>query len=355
MVKKEKFGKYEKYTIEAGALRAEAITLGAAIKSLRYKGRETVLGYERPEAYAQDGACLCAAVGRYANRIGGARFRLDGREYALAANEGPNQLHGGPNSLHKRIWQAEPLGEDSLRFSIFSPDGDNGFPGNLSMAVTYSVSGGSLRIDFEGESDMDTVFAPTSHLYFNLDGSESVLDTELMINAGGVLEVDGALIPTGKILPAEGRFDFSGMRKIQEDYDNCFPLASKAALPHSRRGTEHGAGNRFSRRADLHRGFPGRAFRKEPGACHRAGVLSDSPNTGVSLHGFEKRTSAFINTPCTASRDEGRPIKAFFRRRSLCGGARPARRLSPADKSTHWTEFPPNACFYPAYESRLFA
>ena len=272
MVKKEKFGKYEKYTIEAGALRAEAITLGAAIKSLRYKGRETVLGYERPEAYAQDGACLCAAVGRYANRIGGARFRLDGREYALAANEGPNQLHGGPNSLHKRIWQAEPLGEDSLRFSIFSPDGDNGFPGNLSMAVTYSVSGGSLRIDFEGESDMDTVFAPTSHLYFNLDGSESVLDTELMINAGGVLEVDGALIPTGKILPAEGRFDFSGMRKI--------------------RGTEHGAGNRFSRRADLHRGFPGRAFRKEPGACHRAGVLSRQPQSpGVSLHGFEKRTA----------------------------------------------------------------
>lgn len=95
--------------------------------------------------------------------------------------------------------------------------------------MTYSVSGGSRRIDFEGESDMDTVFAPTSHLYFNLDGSESVLDTELMINAGGVLEVDGALIPTGKILPAEGRFDFSGMRKIQEDYDNCFPLASKAA------------------------------------------------------------------------------------------------------------------------------
>ena len=278
MVKKEKFGKYEKYTIEAGALRAEAITLGAAIKSLRYKGRETVLGYERPEAYAQDGACLCAAVGRYANRIGGARFRLDGREYALAANERPNQLHGGPNSLHKRIWQAEPLGEDSLRFSIFSPDGDNGFPGNLSMAVTYSVSGGSLRIDFEGESDMDTVFAPTSHLYFNLDGSESVLDTELMINAGGVLEVDGALIPTGKILPAEGRFDFSGMRKIQEDYDNCFPLASKAACRIRAGGLSMALETDFPAVQIYTGAFLGAPFGKNRGLAIEPEFYPDSPN-----------------------------------------------------------------------------
>lgn len=278
MIKKEKFGEYEKYIIEAGALRAEAVTLGAAIKSLRCKGRETVLGYERPEAYAQDGACLCAAVGRYANRIGGARFRLDGREYALAANEGPNQLHGGPNSLHKRVWQAEPLGEASLRFSIFSPDGDNGFPGNLSMAVTYSLSGGSLRIDFEGESDRDTVFAPTSHLYFNLDGSESVLDTELMINACGVLEVDGALIPTGKILPAEGRFDFSGMRKIREDYDNCFPLTSKAACRIRAGGLSMALETDFPAVQIYTGAFLGAPFGKNRGLAIEPEFYPDSPN-----------------------------------------------------------------------------
>lgn len=128
MVKKEKFGKYEKYTIEAGALRAEAITLGAAIKSLRYKGRETVLGYERPEAYAQDGACLCAAVGRYANRIGGARFRLDGGSMRWRRMRGRTSSTAGPTPSISASGRRSRWGRIPCVFPFSPRTGTTAFP-----------------------------------------------------------------------------------------------------------------------------------------------------------------------------------------------------------------------------------
>lgn len=229
MMKLSKFDGYDCYEISCGDVTAEIISLGASVKSLRYKGRETLLSYKSAAEYMAGSAYICAAIGRYGNRIGGARFSLGGVEYSLSPNENKNQLHGGPMSWDKRVWEAEVLSENSLRMSIFSPDGDNGFPGAMTASFTYTVTENALRIDFGGVSEADTVYAPTSHLYFNLDGTDDIRETELMINASGVLEIDSELIPTGSILPAEGYFDFSSPRKIADDYDHAFILNSAHA------------------------------------------------------------------------------------------------------------------------------
>ena len=172
---------------------------------------------------------LCKGVGRYANRIGGAAFTLEGRRYELPPNEHLNQLHGGPNSVDKRVWDAEILSDSAVRFSIVSPDGDNGYPGTLKMTFTYSVVGSALRVDFGGETDRTTVYAPTVHPYFNLGGEESVLDAKLWVNAAGHLEVNDELIPSGKVLPCDGKFDFSEMREVREDLDDCFVISGEHA------------------------------------------------------------------------------------------------------------------------------
>ena len=142
----ESYGRYEKFTFGSDVLTVSVITLGATVESLKFHGREMVLRYEDAEGYLSGSSYIGAAVGRYANRIGGARFTLNGREYVLPANEGKNQLHGGPRSYDKREWSAQVLSETSVRFTLISPDGDNGFPGELEASVTYTVEGGTLRL-----------------------------------------------------------------------------------------------------------------------------------------------------------------------------------------------------------------
>lgn len=230
MIQKGKFGSYDCYTLTNDCLEATITTLGATVLSLKYKGAEMTRGYLTPEAALEGNGFLFKSVGRYANRIGGASFELDGKKYILPANEGKNQLHGGPDSYDKRVWTAQPIAgtgshgtpEESVRFSIFSPDGDNGFPGNFTMSVTFSLKGSALHIDFGGKTDAATVYAPTVHPYFNLGCKGSVLDADLTVLSTGHLEVDDGLIPTGKILPCEGSFDFSAKHPITVNFDDCF-------------------------------------------------------------------------------------------------------------------------------------
>lgn len=223
MLTKQDFGGYHLYMLSNGILDLSVTDLGATVTSLRYRGRETVLGYASAAEYLTGGAYLGALIGRYANRIGGAAFSLGGRRYTLPANEGCNQLHGGPDAFDKRRWSLRE-DEGALVFSLDSPDGDNGFPGNLTAAVRYTLEGDMLRMDYEAVSDADTVYAPTSHMYFDLSGRRQILDARLQINASHVLEVDGSLIPTGQLLPAEGAFDFHTLRPVAADYDHCFVL-----------------------------------------------------------------------------------------------------------------------------------
>ena len=227
MIKKTDFDGYGLYTLSSGDLEVCVTELGATVIKLCYRGRTVSLGYDTAAEYLAGGAYLGAIVGRFANRIGGGAFELDGRRYELTKNENGNTLHGA-DAFNARRWQSEILGE-SVRFTLFSPDGDKGFPGDLTAAVTYSVKGDTLRLDFEGDTAADTIYAPTTHMYFNLDGSADVRGHVAMLNAAGVLEVDGALIPTGRILPAEGIFDFSAPRTIGQDYDHCFVLKDATA------------------------------------------------------------------------------------------------------------------------------
>ncbi len=228
MIKKDSFGIYDRYTISNNELEVSVITLGATVTSLKFLGEEKAVCYESAEAALEGIGYLCKTVGRYANRIGKSAFTLEGVRYEVPANENGNQLHGGPNSYDRRVWDAEVIGE-AVKFSIFSPDGDNGYPGNLTMSVTFSLSGPALRIEFGGETDRTTVYAPTVHPYFNLGGAENVLEAGLQVNASGHLDVDSGLIPTGKILPCEGKFAFSDMRVIGEDLDDCFIITGEHA------------------------------------------------------------------------------------------------------------------------------
>lgn len=221
MITKDKFGIYDRYTLSNDVLEASFIDLGATMVSLKYKGQERAVCYQTAEAALEGSGFLCKTVGRYANRIGNAAFDLEGKHYVLPANEGKNQLHGGPDSYDKRIWDASCDG-DELTFTIASPDGDNGYPGNLVMKITFTLEGSAVKAVFRATTDATTVFAPTVHPYFNLGGTDNVHEAKLQIAATGHLEVDEGLIPTGKVLPCEGRFDFSTLREIGGDFDDCF-------------------------------------------------------------------------------------------------------------------------------------
>ena len=205
------------------------MSLGATVTELRYRGRPVILSYPSPVDYLTRGAYLGAVIGRVANRIGGGSFPLGGRTYTLSQNEGETTLHGGQNAWDKRLWDSRAEG-DRLVFTLLSPDGDNGFPGTLRAEVSYRLTADELHIDFSGESDADTLFAPTTHLYFNLCGSGSVLNTRVCMSSSAYLELDERKIPTGRILPASDDFDFSSPRPIARHFDYCFVLDGAPAF-----------------------------------------------------------------------------------------------------------------------------
>jgi len=165
--------------------------------------RNVTLGFDQLEPYLTDRVNLGAVAGRYANRIGGGRFSLDGREYRLPQNEGRNTLHGGPDGFSYRVWQAEPDGE-TLRLTLHSPDGDQGFPGALDAVVEYRLDGDALVIDYAATTDAPTVLNLTNHAYFNLSGEASVLGHMLHIPSSRITALDAELIPTGEIRDIAG-------------------------------------------------------------------------------------------------------------------------------------------------------
>ena len=176
----------------ARGVEVQAMTYGATITSLRVPDRsgtfsDVVLGFDTLGAYLRQRPFFGALVGRYANRIGGAQFTLNGRTYKLAANDGPNHLHGGIKGFDKVVWSAEPLPAGvGVVFTRRSPDGEEGYPGNLDVRVTYTLTDADeFRIDYQATTDKPTVINLTSHSYFNLagDGSGSIEGHELLLNA----------------------------------------------------------------------------------------------------------------------------------------------------------------------------
>ncbi len=193
-------------------------TLGAAITSIIVPDARGNPG----EVTVPAGGSAGKTIGRYANRIAGGRFELDGATYVLPTNEGRNTLHGGPDGFSKREWTKED-GEFVLR----SPDGDQGFPGALECRVRYTWSdGGALRIDYNASSDKPTVINLTNHVYFNLNGEGSIADHQLQIDGSRYTPLDSELIPTGEIAPVAGTtHDFRAMRPIgDEQFDVNFAI-----------------------------------------------------------------------------------------------------------------------------------
>lgn len=203
-----------------GGPRVRLLDLGATVQSLRLPAPDgevaVCLGYASVEEYlSKHNGYLGATVGRFANRIAGGRFELDGRTYELAANEPPNLLHGGPDGLSHRVWSVVSHSVDDVTFEIASPDGDQGFPGELRVRATYRVTGDSVRIELSAETDAATPVSLTNHTYFNLGGAGSVEEHVLTLDADDYLpiEVDG--VPTGEVLPVAGTpFDFTAPAQV---------------------------------------------------------------------------------------------------------------------------------------------
>lgn len=320
-IKKEIFGylpdgqAIEAYLLtNSHGLKAKIMTYGATLISLEVPDRkgqmaDIVLGHKELEGYLkrETNPYFGATVGRYANRIAKGKFILDGIEYYLATNDGPNHLHGGLKGFDRVVWKAETFEEEravGLRFSYLSPDGEEGYPGNLNCTVIYRLTeDNELRLDYEATTDKATPVNLTHHSYFNLagEGQGTILEHELMINADYYTPVNAELIPTGEISPVKGTpFDFTvpkpiGLEidQVQGGYDHNFvlresesslKLAARLFEPVSGRlleiyttepGLQFYSGNFLDGSI---KGKSGRPYQKHAGLCLETQHFPDSPN-----------------------------------------------------------------------------
>lgn len=212
--------------------KVELSTVGAGITRIIVPDKEgkmtdVILGYDNMADYLYDSPCAGKTPGRFANRIANAEFAIDGNIFRLTENDGENSLHGGPQGFHNRIWNYEII-DGGVRFSRLSLDGEEGYPGNLQVSVTYKWNDdNSLDISYEAETDAATIINLTNHAYFNLNGSGNgdILSHILTINSSARVQSDIHDIPTGRILPVEGTpFDFRKPKalgkEILEDFEN---------------------------------------------------------------------------------------------------------------------------------------
>ena len=247
---KEKFGVLPTgehahlYTISCGKLTAALTDCGAALVKLLVPDAngnvaDVVLGCDDVSGYFPGGSFLGATVGRNANRMKNACFILNNKTYSLSANDNCNNLHSGPNSTNIRLWNVDKHTADSIRFSLRSPHGDQGFPGNAVMTVTYTLEpGGSLAIVYDAVADQDTVFNMTNHSYFNLAGHEKTdkaMDQLLTIPGRFFNPDDAQNIPTGELRPVEGTpFDFRMPKAIGRDIGADYePLHLQGGYDHN--------------------------------------------------------------------------------------------------------------------------
>jgi aldose 1-epimerase len=208
------------YTLRnATGVEARIITWGGTVVSLKTPDRtgtvgDIVLGYDNLAGYTGGGSFFGALVGRYANRIAKGQFKLDGKTYKVPVNNGENALHGGIRGFDKRVWKARTLPGGALELTYLSKDGEEGYPGNLTATVVYTLTDDNhLRIQYAATTDMPTVINLTNHSYFNLKGSGDILGHLVTLNADRYTPVDGGLIPTGELRSVEGTpFDFRKAR-----------------------------------------------------------------------------------------------------------------------------------------------
>lgn len=230
-IKKQPFGKtadqqaVDLYTLtNANGAEVAIMTYGGTVVSLKVPDRsgrmtDVVLGYDSLEGYLKNSPYFGAIIGRYGNRIGKGAFSLNGHQYTLPKNDGENTLHGGIKTFDKVVWKAKEVRSKTgvgLSLSYLSKDGEEGFPGNLSVTVVYTLTNkNELKIDYSATTDKTTVVNLTHHSYFNLSGEGSILNHEMMINANRFTPVDSGLIPTGELRDTKGGpMDFTRSTRI---------------------------------------------------------------------------------------------------------------------------------------------
>ena len=306
------------YTLRnAGGMEVRITNYGGIVVSWLAPDREgnmadVVLGFDDIDGYLDGNPFFGALVGRYGNRIAGAKFSIDGETYALAANNGPNHLHGGAKGFDKVLWKAEEIREDDvvgLKLSYRSPDMEEGYPGNLDVQVSYRFDNdNALRIDYRASTDKKTICNLTNHSYFNLagHGAGDILGHELLIEADRFTPVDSTLIPTGELRPVEGSpFDFRkptaiGARINDDDpqlkmgggYDHNFVLSRKGDALERIAGAFHPGSGRFLE-----------VFSTEPGVQFYSGNFLNGSKTGKGgavyhhRNGFCLETQHFPDSP----------------------------------------------------------
>ena len=270
---------------------AKITTYGAILTELRVPDRQgklddVVLGFDHLAAYLGGHPFFGATTGRVANRIAQGQFTLNGQTYKLAINNGPNSLHGGKKGFDKVVWKAGPVQVKdgvAVKFTYLSPDGEEGYPGNLNVTVVYTLTpDNALRIDYTATTDKDTVVNLTNHSYFNLGGTtpENVLGHELFIAADHYTPVDDTLIPTGEIAPVKGTpLDFTKPAKIGARIGE---ITSKIG-GYDHNYVLHSGGKSLALAARVHEPKSGReleVFTTEPGIQLYTGNFLDGKLTG---------------------------------------------------------------------------
>ena len=309
-VNEREFSSVKEYTLKnKNGMVVKATNYGATITSIQVPDRDgnladVALGYAALEGYvnAVDRPYFGSVVGRYGNRIAKGKFTLDGKEYTLATNDGENHLHGGNMGFDKVIWTAEPLGEGAVRFTYLAKDGEEGYPGNLKVSVTYTLTDeNELKLDYLATTDKPTPVNLTNHTYFNLagEGSPTINDHELMINGDGFTPVDQGLIPTGEIRPVEGTpFDFRTAKPVGRDIDQ-----DDQQLVYGK-GYDHnwvlnkGAGG-MTLAASLYHAASGRfmeVFTEEPAIQFYGGNFLDGRLVGKSGKAYGHRSALCLET-----------------------------------------------------------
>jgi aldose 1-epimerase len=289
-------------------MEVRAMNYGAIIVSLRVPDRkgqvaDIVLGHDTLEGYFDNSPHLGGLVGRYANRIANGSFTLDGVKYSLPKNNGPNTLHGGIKGFDQAVWQGTPLkGKTGVAFSYLSKDGEEGFPGNLKVKVTYSLTeANELVIHYEATTDKPTVLNLSQHSYFNLagEGTGDILNHEAMINADRFTPVDSTMIPTGELRPVKGTpLDFTTQTKVGariddnyeqlvlgKGYDHNFVINRKAeGLVLAARAYEPTSGRVMEISTD------------QPGVQFYTGNFLDGTVTGKQGHVYKQRYGLCFET-----------------------------------------------------------
>ena len=298
----------ESFTLKnANGIELTAIAYGGIITSLKTPDRngrsgDVVLGFDSLDGYLKEHPYFGAIVGRYGNRIAKAQFMLDGRTFKLAANNGPNHLHGGIRGFDKVLWKVAPVGQNGVVFSRTSPDGEEGYPGNLQVRVTYTLTDtNELIVDYHATTDKATPVNLTQHSYFNLraDGSSDILGHELTINADRYTPVDETLIPTGALAPVDGTpFDFRKSTAIGARIDQDHPQL-KNGKGYDHNWVLNGTGSSLRLAARVAEPTTGRTMEvrtTEPGMQFYAGNFLDGTLKGKGGAIYKHRSGFCLET-----------------------------------------------------------